>query len=158
MPSKKWERPGRGWALRNIKLRMSRKLLFAKGMLLCFYCENGDHNGTDPTDGPAILNGIASRCFELARMSPMDLLCRALNESSNPDAARKVVGAYDKFLSTLNDKDKRDELKKLDSSTAVDNQLFLELRILSHVYGGGLEELFFDSERFNLLTRKYGVF
>ena len=156
--TKKWQQPGQGWALRNIKLRMSRKLLFTKGMLLCFYCENGDHEGIEPADGGSVLKGIARRCFELARMSPMDLLCRALHEHGDLAAARKVIGAYDEFLSTLDDADKRAELKELDASTAVTNSLFLKMRDLSHEYSEGLEELFFDSEGFKSLTRKYGVF
>lgn len=156
--TKKWERAGQGWALRNIKLRMSRKLLFTKGMLLCFYCENGDHNGTDPSDGPGILKAIASRCFELARMSPLELLSLALLEHADADLAREIVGAYEEFLATLNDEEKRDELKELDSSTAVTNDLFLQVRDLSHKYSRGLEELFFDSDGFKSLTRKYGVF
>lgn len=129
-----------------------------EGMLVCFYCENGDHNGTDPSDGPGILKAIASRCFELARTSPLELLCLALLEHADADLARRVVGAYEEFLATLNDEEKRNELKELDSSTAVTNELFLQMRDLSHKYSRGLEELFFDSDGFKSLTRKYGVF
>jgi predicted nucleotidyltransferase len=156
--TKKWESPGLGWALRNIKLRMSRKLLFTKGMLLCFYCENGIHDGVDPADGHGVLKGIARRCFELARMSPMDLLCKALHEHGDLSATRRILNSYDEFLNTLDAPDKRAELKKLDSSTAVSNKLFLQMRDLSHEYSEGLEELFFDSDGFKSLTRKYGVF
>src|SRR5215813_2951501 len=34
--SKQRDRAGAGWGLRNAKLRMSRKLIFASGMLVCF--------------------------------------------------------------------------------------------------------------------------
>ena len=156
--TKKWERAGKGWALRNIKLRMSRKLLFAKGLLLCFSCETGDHNETDPADGPGILKGIASHCFELARMSPLDVLCRALHEHADGDVARTVIGAYDRFLSTLHDEGQRKELEELDASTAPDSRLFREMREVSHDYSSGLEKLFFDSSELGPLTRKYGVF
>jgi hypothetical protein len=36
--SKQRDRAGDGWGLRNTKLKMSRKLIFASGLLVCFGC------------------------------------------------------------------------------------------------------------------------
>jgi predicted nucleotidyltransferase len=153
--TKKWERAGHGWALRNVKLRMSRKLLFAKGLLLCFDCESGDHSTANDQD---VLKAIASRCFQLGRLSPIDLLSQTMLDHDETLTARTIFGAYDEFLRTLNDPSQRDVLKKLDASTAVSDTLFLRLRDLSHEYSEGLERLFFDSNAFQSLTRRYGVF
>ncbi|MDA1014876.1 MAG: hypothetical protein O3A00_10550 [Planctomycetota bacterium] len=72
--------------------------------------------------------------------------------------ALTIVGAYDEFLSVLGSSADRGQLQKLDASTATSDDLFLRMRKLSHKYNAGLEELFFDSKEFALLTRKYGVF
>jgi predicted nucleotidyltransferase len=65
---------GKKWALRNAKLRMSRKLVFASGLLRCFFC----HLDPDARGARAALQGH----------DVMQLLCkRVTNPSSHAPAA-----------------------------------------------------------------------
>jgi len=156
--TKKWQRSNAGWALRNTKLRMSRKLLFAKGMLLCFLCD--EQFAGKPTNGDSELINVEllEHCFELSRRSAVELLAWALLNFADDDTSRKVMNAYDKFLETLNDKDKRDHLKELKFGNP-DDPVFDEQRKNNREFRDGLETLFFDShERLAKLTRRYGVF
>src|SRR6266700_860144 len=53
--SKQRDRAGKGWGLRNAKLRMSRKLIFASGLLVCFSANlDPDLNDQISTDKDAI--------------------------------------------------------------------------------------------------------
>jgi hypothetical protein len=53
--SKQRDRAGAGWGLRNAKLRMSRKLIFASGLLVCFSANlDPELNGQISTDKDAI--------------------------------------------------------------------------------------------------------
>ncbi len=147
--TKRWQRNSKGWALRNIKLRMSRKLLFVKGMLMCFLC----HRDFIESEEGDLLN----LCKGFAEQSAIDLLCHALIKFDAIELSQKIIGSYDHFLATLDDEYKRNKLKNL--SFGDSNELFDEMRECTQKFRDGIIKLFFDSnEDLTNLTKKYGVF
>jgi hypothetical protein len=155
--TKKWQRSNDGWALRNIKLRMSRKLLYAKGLLACLLCDE-EFGGLHAEKG-AVEQDLMSRCFALTRVSAIDTIANVAFRVGAFDIGRRILDSYDAFLLMLADRDKREALEKLgfgDSSDA----LFKEQRANSNKFQEGLEQLFFESrnDRLTKLTKRYGVF
>ena len=150
-----------GWALRNLKLRMARKLLFASGLLTCFDCRiraSGDCERQCCKDSSG-----AEACVDCLRQAmkrtPLDVLAlTALRlDGQVAESAKKAVDAYDSFLGMLNDSETR---KGLGAAVDIDhNSSFQEGRRLSHEFRDGLQSLFFASHsELTKLTKKYGVF
>jgi predicted nucleotidyltransferase len=153
---------GEGAAIRNMKLRMSRKLIYVSGLLTCFGCELGFSDIKLSAACPA--PGAAPECIDCLRhrlgQTPLEILAGALLHFDHLDeTARKVLDAYDGFLGILADPEKRNRLEAVDSDHYESDEVFQEARRLSHDFRDGLLELFFDQKSglFNL-TKNYGVF
>lgn len=153
---------GQGAAIRNMKLRMSRKLIYVSGLLTCFGCQLGFGGSTfnigchDPNGAPECIDCLRRRLAQ----TPLDILAGALMHFEHlDDTARKLVNAYDGFLGILADADKRKRLEAIDSDQYESDEVFQDARRLSHAFRDGLLELFFDQKSglFDL-TRNYGVF
>lgn len=86
--AKEWKGPEK-WGIRNAKLRTSRKILFASGLLPLLECFRFDL-------GP--MREFIER--ELA-MVPTDRLARAFLENSAIDEGARALGAYDDFIGRL---------------------------------------------------------
>lgn len=159
--NKQWERGGDGWALRNVKLRFSRKLMFAAGLLTCFACRLDEADA--PADSLFKSEDEAKRAVKESIQgrlgsTPLDVLCERLTTNGNDAIARKVLSAYDGFLAALANSDVRAKLKNLRSEAAGQDSHFNALRDLSHEFQEGLTMLFFDDPKLGELTRRYGVF
>lgn len=153
---------GEGAAIRNMKLRMSRKLIYVSGLLTCFGCELGF--GNKPLETVCPEPGAAPECIDCLRQrlgqTPLEILAGALLHFDHLDnTARKILTAYDGFLGILADPDKRHRLGTVESEHYESDAVFQEARHLSHDYRDGLLDLFFDQKSglFNL-TKNYGVF
>lgn len=157
--AKKVEQGEEKWALRNIKLRMSRKLIFASGLLLPFGVELWP-----PEPVPEEARNAEGRILHLVEylrsrigLSPLEVLSQAMAEFA-PDQVARAFGAYDRFLACLNDAEARMQLARLDVENAEEDRTFREMREVCREFQTALEALFFDAERLRPLTRKYGVF
>ena len=162
-------RHGDGDALRNFKLRMSRKLIFVSGLLSCFACELG----LARVGGHAACPGREEECVDclraFMRRTPLEVLAETalqLAERSPAKKAReiltsvtKAMTAYDKFLAILANKSKRKHLDKLSRDDMESDPLWQNAKVISHEFRDGIDAFFFDSDP-NLakLTREYGVF
>jgi predicted nucleotidyltransferase len=157
---KQWTRDNRGWALRSAKLRLSRKLIYAAGLLYCLGFIDQEW-AADPkmaqTDRK--IQGI-DRLQTLCALTPLDLLADSFMQSGLSDSAKDVFGAYDAFLGILSDKNQRDHLDNLDAEAADSDELWNHVRDLGNTFQDGLNALFLDhpENKYPELIRKYGVF
>ena len=84
-------RAGEGWGLRHAKLRFSRKVLFAGGLLPVLECA-----GLPAADMPGFL-------AERLREPPLDRVARAFLDHGMADAGARALRAYAAFLDLLDD-------------------------------------------------------
>jgi predicted nucleotidyltransferase len=149
-----------GWALRNVKLRMSRKLLFASGMLACFSLELFAKDGGWRAEGGVDPSRVVRYLGERLRMSPLEQMCEALlRPTISAEAAAKVIGSYDAFMAILTDEEKRGHLSNLPLEALGADALFKEATSLTYTFQEGLDQLFFEAdEEVAGLVRRFGVF
>ena len=153
---------GGKWALRNAKLRMSRKLIFAAGLLACFEChlDEAAKGARDELRGPshrsAELIDYLERQFSIP---PLEILARSGLRHAELETAKLLFDNYEAFLALLDDPERRTILASLDPSQVRDDKVFQEVRDVSHRFQEGLTRLFFrDNKEIYSLTEFFGVF
>lgn len=158
---KQWTRDNKGWALRSAKLRLSRKLIYASGLISCFSLAR-EPWAEDPnvSQDERKLRGIEMLSAVCAQ-TPLDRLAGAFSASSVPDALiRLAFDSYDSFLGILSDGERRKHLEQLGSDAADTDANWAEVRELGSRFQDGLDALFFDaaSSHYPTLIKRYGVF
>src|SRR4051812_1612554 len=113
---KQRRRAGEGWGLRHAKLRFSRKVLFAGGLLPVLGC-----SALPADEMPAQL------ARELAQ-PPLDRIANAFLEHGMADAGARALRAYGAFLEMLDDPGQRAHLESLTEAEADDSPLFARVR------------------------------
>jgi hypothetical protein len=156
-------RSGKGWAIRNIKLRMSRKMLYVAGLLGCFRChldlsENERYAvfGTEDLR-LSLVNWVTKDIFS---NTPLDIVANFLLRHDHlHETALQLFTSYDQFLGMLSDADIRHHLEELSEGSADADDQYRKARELSHDFRNALLMLFFDeASGLAELTRLYGVF
>lgn len=156
------DRAGQGWAIRNIKLRMSRKLVYVAGLLACYRCHlDAPVKGRDKLFQDAnAKQEVVSRLQTIFSMTPLEIVSEMLLRYPHLGAsAHKILGSYDEFIGILSNNDKRRHLDELSEEAADSDEVYQSARELSHVFREGLLEFFFDPQsEMDTLTKNYGVF
>ena len=154
---------GRKWALRNAKLRMSRKLVFASGLLRCFFChldpeaaEARDALATPQNDASKLLRYLENQLGQI----PLEMLAQAASRPKiEKGTAKKLFDSYNQFLAVLDDRDKREELEHLREPQLSTSKVWQEIRHISRDFHDALLDLFFgEDDELKRLSVDYAVF
>jgi predicted nucleotidyltransferase len=153
---KQRERGGEGWALRNIKLRMSRKLIFVTGMLICFSCYSLPVLVKSGNPADVLIQYVST----FVQRSPLEILADALLAHSIPgETVCALLNSYDLFLECLNDLERRNHLEKISYEDSMSDKVFQQMREIGEQFQQGIDQLFFrDNDGLKQLITKYGVF
>lgn len=138
-------RKGAGWAIRNAKLRLSRKMLFAGGLLPVLRC-----SAVGADEMPAFLE-------EQLAQPPVDRVAAAFLEHSAVEPGGRALLAYSQFLDILDDAGKREELEAMDPDRQHRTPLWREVESLAAAFQRGLDALLFDTS-LHATARQYSVF
>jgi predicted nucleotidyltransferase len=154
-------RAGSGWALRTIKLRMSRKLMYAAGLLSCYSCSTDLAGERKDIDVKLQTARVVTHLEGLVRKTPLDIVAGVVLQyfGQLSVAARELFGAYDEFLALLNDPARRRHLDRLPAEGSDHDEVYRHAKGAATRFQDALTQMFFDSETpLPRLTRRYGVF
>jgi len=167
--AKNAERDGQAWALRNAKLRFSRKLLYLAGLLLAFETSLFPESDLIPSHSSSQLVlfdtakpdlSSTEHCLYASRLTPLELLARACDKLQLPrKAVIEVFSRYDEFLGILNDDSKRKNLADLSFEDSGSNLGFQHIREIGQEFQTAVNSLFVEAEgRLRELTLEYAIF
>jgi predicted nucleotidyltransferase len=147
---KQFERGNEGYALRSIKLGVSRKLLFASGLLACFWCDPGISKNVDQESSK---QGLVSCLDSFLSLTPLERLAlffvvqiKASDSQFMRDTARGLLDAYDDFLGLLNDPEKRKHLNELMPDDEEGDAVFQEARAMRRRFRLAIQDVFFGGD------------
>jgi hypothetical protein len=143
---KERERGGSGWGLRNAKLRNSRKVLFASGLLPLLLCEKL---------GRADMARFLAEQFSAPATSR---IAYAFLAAGVPDSGARALGAYDQFLGVIDDAQRREHLAGLRREDAKRSPTFMDARRSGETLQEALLALLFETPQFAQAARSYSVF
>jgi hypothetical protein len=134
------------WGLRNAKLRNSRKVLFAGGLLPILDC--------------ARLDELQMRDFLKSELEvpPTDRIARSFMDNGAHDAGARTLGAYDDFVGRMDDGEFRQALKEVTRENAPDSTAFSEAQRLGRDLEDGLLALLYETRHLPAVVREFAIF
>lgn len=133
------------YASRNAKLRTSRKVLFASGLLPVLLC-----HAMTADEMPTFLGR------QLAAPATDRLAAAFLGQDAVPEGVR-ALGAYDRWIGMSQREDARAELASLREATRDASPVWAEIRSIGDELQRGLLALLYETG-LSPLTRQYGLF
>ncbi len=161
--AKHLEQDGHKWAIRNAKLRFSRKLLYAAGLAFCFACHldpPASRRDAQPDlfslfeaeePEPASAAPFIASAVAFAGTPPLEFLA-AFVDAFVSDAgkrqtiSRRLFGTYNAWLALLGDDERRKRLESLGHDQAATDDVFQEVRSMGSEFSKGLQLLFFNRD------------
>jgi hypothetical protein len=134
------------WGLRNAKLRTSRKILFAGGLLPVLECFRFDK--------------AEMRNFLKAQlgMPPTDRIAQSFLEHNAVDTGARTLAAYDEFVRRMNDASFRSELREVVRENSHESDAFAEVQRIAHDLERGLLALLYETRALPQVARDYAIF
>ena len=156
---KDWEQAGKKWALRNIKLRTSRKLLFMAGLLTVFSCfQNAELKRGGAGQDEYVLK-LQEHLLKFVQSSPLNVVVWTLTNIGLEAQCVEFVEQYEHFFAMIDDKTIRDHLASLSENEVYEDAQFMECRDVSHKLQKVLKQICFeDQSPLRDFMCEYGVF
>ena len=134
------------WGLRNAKLRTSRKILFAGGLLPVLECFRFD------------LGAIRDYLEEQLDLVPSDRIAQSFLEHSAFEPGARTFGAYDEFIGRMNDEEFRRGLEDVARENCAESATFAEVQRIGHELQDGLLALLYETRALPQVVRDYAIF
>lgn len=160
---KQRSRAGEGWALRNLKLRTSRKLIFVAGLLTCFGLQlelTEEERREIFSPGARNLDRLVDHFQRATAWTPLEIAARAVLAAPElHEAGGELFSAYDELVSLLGEREHRERLETVPLEELGSDPVFQRGIGIGHRFQQALNRIFLEpSSPYYRLTLKYGVF
>lgn len=134
------------WGLRNAKLRTSRKILFAGGLLPVLECFRFD------------LPETRTYLEQQLKLLPTDRIAGSFLFHSAIEPGARTFGAYDEFVGRMDDPDFREELGGVVRKNSDNSAAFADVQRIGRELQGGLLALLYETRTLPQVVRDYAIF
>lgn len=153
---------GKGYGIHDIKLQLSRKVLYVSGLLACFHfhLNFSDDERKALFANPNKEELVVEHLESVFQKTPLEVIADVLLRYPHLDqVARKIMDSYSEFIGTLADQEKRTHLENLTPDKLTADAIYQRLYEVSVQLQDGLMNLLFDSKSgLDVLTKHYVVF